>query len=84
MTTIGQGREPQDSDPHVSSANAVNAYGINVVCVSGGEKSWCFSCRPGKFRLFDLGRQRPGASHLVILVVIDWRLIPGCSGVSVM
>lgn len=38
----------------------------------------------GKFRLFDLGRQRPGASHLFILVVIDWRLIPGCSGVSVM
>lgn len=45
MTTIGQDREPQDSDPRVSSANAVNAYGINVVCVSGGEKSWCFSCR---------------------------------------
>ena len=84
MTTISQGRKPQDSDPHISSANAVSAYGINVVCVSGGEKSWCFSRRPGKFRLFDLGRQRPGASHLFILVVIDWRLIPGRSGVFVM
>ena len=63
--------------------SAMSAYRINVVCVSGGEKSWCFSHRSGKFRLFDLGRQRPGASHLFTLVVIDWRLIPGCSGVSV-
>ena len=68
----------------------MSAYGINVVCVSGGEKSWCFSHGSGKFRLFDLGRQRPGAhlftftsDHLFTLVVTDWRLIPGCSGVSV-
>lgn len=46
MPTISKGEKPlskpQESDPHVSSAGAMSAHGINVVPVSDGEKSWCF------------------------------------------
>lgn len=47
MTTISQGEKPlskpQESDPRVSPAGAMSAHGINMVPVSHGEKSWCYS-----------------------------------------